>query len=471
MAAISTPARALPAARLENGRERAVTVLQVYAVVMLVIPSDIVIQAMGGAAFPAGLIGMFAFAVWAVASLLGLHDPRPYRSPVRAVLGAFWLVSLISYALMNRSQLGVHELKGADRYLMDLTIMTGIAFCATEFLTSLDAVRRVLRAVCWGASFCGVVATLQFWLKLDITPYLRLLPGFSLTSDNAGITARDALNRVAGTAIHPIELAVVSSILLPLAIWLAIYDGDRPAWKRWAPVALIGASAMVSVSRSAILCIAITLAVMLIAMPGRQRLAAMAALPVALAGAFMSAHGLIRTLLHLIGVGSADSSIAHRVDNYPYVEHLVRKAPWLGQGVGTYIPDTPVHILDNQYLKTVIESGLVGIAALAALFLVPMVASLIARAHSRDPALRLLCAATAAGLLAAAVASATFDSFSFNMFFATLALDLGLAGAAWCLVREEVRMRAPMRRATYEDKSLVGANPARRIQSVQARGV
>ena len=84
-----------------------------------------------------------------------------------------------------------------------------------------------------------MVAALQFWMSMDIAPYLRELPGFSLNFDNAGILDRGALNRVAGTAIDPIELGVVAGMLLPLAIYLAMYDSERSLRSRWAPVALI----------------------------------------------------------------------------------------------------------------------------------------------------------------------------------------------------------------------------------------
>ena len=113
--------------------------------------------------------------------------------------------------------------------LMQLAVITGMALVAAECLTSLHDVRRVLEGAVWGGAFCGVVAALQFWISLDIAPYLRELPGFSLNFDNPGIVDRAALNRVAGTAIHPIELGVVAGMLLPLAIYLAIYDTDRSA--------------------------------------------------------------------------------------------------------------------------------------------------------------------------------------------------------------------------------------------------
>jgi O-antigen ligase len=122
-----------------------------------------------------------------------------------------------------------------------------------------------------------------------------------------------------------------------------------------------------------------------------------------------------------------------RVYDYPEVERLVYQAPWFGHGGGTYLPENLMYILDNQYLKTAIELGLVGVVVLAAYFLVPLISALVARRRSSDPELRLLCAALAGAALAAAACSLTFDSLSFPMFSNVYALVIGLIGACWRL--------------------------------------
>ena len=185
-AAISQPAAALDLVRSMSSRSRAVLLLQVFALTLFVIPSDTVIPAIGAGGYAAGLIGMFAFAAFLAVSLLGLHNPLARRHPIRAVLCLLWLSVLASYVLMDRNELTVPELASADRLLMQLAVITGVALIAAEFLGSLDDVRRVLRVLCWGGAFCGVVAALQFWISLDLSPYLRELPGFSLNADDVG---------------------------------------------------------------------------------------------------------------------------------------------------------------------------------------------------------------------------------------------------------------------------------------------
>jgi O-antigen ligase len=277
------------------------------------------------------------------------------------------------------------------------------------------------------------VAALQYWIALDITPYLRDLPGFSVTSENPAIVAREALNRVAGTSITAIELGVVAGMLLPLAVYLAIYDTDRSARRRWAPVLLIALAIPTSVSRSAIISVGLACAVLVVLMPTRQRLVALCAAPFAVSAVFMSAPGVIGTLTTFFKAGTSDDSVMARVYDYPEVERLVAQAPWLGHGGGTYLPDNPMFILDNQYLKTAIELGLVGVVVLALYFLVPFISALVARRRTGDPELRLLCAALAGAALAAGACSVTFDSLSFPMFSNVYALVIGLIGACWRL--------------------------------------
>ncbi len=267
--------------------------------------------------------------------------------------------------------------------------------------------------------------------------YLRELPGFSLNADDIGIVTRGSLNRVSGTAVNPIELGVVAGMLLPLAVYLAIYDTKRSARRRWAPVGLIALAIPASVSRSAVVSVAVALGVLVVLMPAPQRLVSMLALPFALAAVFMTAPGLIGTLAAFFGAGTGDSSVAYRVSDYPLVERFLEQAPWFGRGGGTYIPDPGLNVLDNQFLKTAIELGLVGVVALTAFFLVPAVSALVARRRSRDPELRLLCAALGGAALAATACSFTFDSLSYPMFTGLYALVIGLIGAVWRLAVAE----------------------------------
>ena len=430
---------ALSIGRRSALRSQAVPLLQVYAVSVMVFPSSAVIKAVGGGGYVAALVAYCLFLAWVAATLFGLHNPLDHRYPVRITLCTLWLVSLASYALMKRSMLSVIQLTGADRWLLQLAAVSGVILVTAECLRSVEDIRRVLRALTWGGAFCGIVAALQFWLRLDITPYLRMLPGFSLNQADAAyqsIGSRGGLSRVAGTALDPIELGVVAGMLLPLAVYLAMHDDGRSLARRWFPVICITLAIPASVSRSAILAAGLALGVLIVSLPPARRLIGVAAILLAVVGIFMTAHGLLGTLKTYFLAGTSDNSIAHRVNNYPYVEQLVREAPWFGQGGGTYIVKG-IHILDSQYLMTTIELGLAGAAALIFYLLWPALAALASRGRTTDPGLRDLCAALAGSELAAALCSGTFDSLSFPMFVNIQALVVGLIGAVWLLVNRE----------------------------------
>lgn len=445
---------AKPAQHVRAPRSHPILILQIFAIVLMVIPSTAVFRPLGAVGYPAGIIGMFAFALWGISTVLGLHAPEYRRHPVRGAFCAFWMAVLISYVLMS-PDLTAQQALSAERYPMQLAAMTGIALVTAECLDSLEDIWKVLRALTWGAAFCGIVAALQFWGNVDITHFLRL-PGFTLNTldgTTAAIWSRGSLNRVTGTAGNPIELGVAAAMLLPLAIVLAMYDTKRSFRARWAPVPLIALAIPVSVSRSAVIGIVLAIGTLVVLMPARQRVVALAGIPVALAAVFMTSHGMIGTFAAYFS-GHDNNSIGHRTSNYSYAEQMVRQAPWLGHGGGTHINSllsfvSSTHVFDNQYLTTAVELGLIGVLVLAGLSLVPIFAALQARKSSRNAELRLLCAAVAGGALAAGVCSAFFDSFSFPMFYNVFALVAGLAGACWRLAqRERAAATASRARAT-----------------------
>ncbi len=233
----------------------AVIVLQLFALTIMLFPSDTVIKPIGANGYVASLVALTAFGLWVVAIILGFHDPRRYRSPIRVGVSLLWLASLVSYMVMNGQDRSVAEVLSADRWLIQLAAVTGVIFVAAEFLGSLDDVKRVLRALVTGGAACGAIAALQYWFRLDLSSYLRSLPGFSLNADAATITTRASLARVAGAAIHPIELGVVAGMLLPLALYLALYDRERSPLRRWVPTLGIFVAIPVSVSRSGVIAV------------------------------------------------------------------------------------------------------------------------------------------------------------------------------------------------------------------------
>jgi O-antigen ligase len=439
-----------------------VVLLQLFALAAVVLPSDAVFKPVGAAGYPASLFGVLVLGLFVASVLLGFHDPTRYSHPIQGVLCVMWLALLASYILMDHGRLTGAQISNADRVLIRYAVITGVALVAAEWLRSLHDAMRVVRVLCWAGAFCGLVAALQYWISLDLAQYLRALPGFTVNSDYSGIGARGSLNRVAGTAMSPIELGVVAGMLIPIAVCLALYERGKGAFKRWGPLTLITLGVATSVSRSAVLAVVVAFSVLVVLLPPLPRLAALAALPVALAGIFVSAHRLLGTLADLFTGASSDSSVLYRTHDYPVAEAQWRAAPWFGHGPGTWLPADPLNVFDNQYLDSIVELGLIGTLALLVFLVVPAFIALGARRRSTNPDLRLLCAALAAAAFVAPLCSLTFDSLFFPMFANVYALIIGLTGACVRFAAAE-RVQA---RKTIHPAALVPT----RIQFTQPAG-
>jgi len=412
----------------------AVPLVRLYVFLLMVFPSTMVVGAVGAAGSPAGLIGILAFFLWFASGLMGLHDPFARRNPTRAAFTTLWILSLVSYVVFNLGEHTATAINAADRWLLQLACWTGVALVTAECLDSMDAIRKVQRALVTGGAFCGLVAVLQYWFSIDPVPTLRSVPGFTNTYDMTGTTARHGLTRVTGTTLTPIELGVVSAMILPLAAHLLFYDSERSRRVRWVMLLLVAVGVPVAVSRSSVIAVLVAMGLFIALLPPKQRVLGLGAMPMAVVAVFMAVPGLIGTLSYFFAAGTSDESVAVRVDDLPLVERLVSYSPWVGSGGGTYLPANMLEILDNQYLKTTIELGISGLLTLVVCYFgVPVVTALTARKRAIDPVHRALCGALAGSALAAAVCSFLFDSLAFSMFAGVYAIVVGLIGASWRL--------------------------------------
>ena len=141
---------------------------------------------------------------------------------------------------------------------------------------------------------------------------------------------------------------------------------------------------------------------------------------------FATIPGLIAEFGSLFGSVGSDTSSTSRTSAFTSATPFISQHPWFGRGFGTFLPSS-YFFTDDQYLLSLLEIGLVGLAALAALFVTGWMAARNARRLSADPVVRDLAQTLAACVAVPAVAWATFDATSFPMAAGLTFLTLGMS--------------------------------------------
>ncbi|WP_320536992.1 O-antigen ligase family protein [Pseudarthrobacter sp. IC2-21] len=409
------------------------------AVCIFVFPSSMVFKPIGAAGTVPMILAVIVCGLWVCSGIFGLHNPLEARHPGRLAVGILFLATSASYvALYAGITGGSTEIARAsgDRWMILLLASSGIIIALGEVVRTLDDAMVLVRALLAGASFCCLVAVVQFFFRINPMEWFQVaMPGFDYNGGDTPFQSRGALLRVAGSTFHSIELAVVSAMLLPLSIWRVIYDRRGSILLRLLSPSLLVFAIASTVSRSGILGLLTGLVIFIPLLPRTPRLWALMAAPLALAALFLGVPGLVSTLTGTVASSDSDPSITTRTNNFPRVEAMVSDRPWLGLGPGNYIADSAIHILDNQYLNAAVTQGLVGLAAIMVYLILPGVSTLTAAHATRDPQLRSLAGAIGAGAMVAGVCSLTFDSMSFPVFALTYPVFVGLGGAVWLMIR------------------------------------
>jgi O-antigen ligase len=419
--------------RAEPASRSVLHALEIFVVLQLLLPTKLVVEPIGQVGSPATLWGLACLVWYAFALLYRDSGLRRGRQPVRWAILILLIVWLLSYLAMLARMAPAAESATADAALLHFLAWAGIALLAADGLRSVEQLFELCRFIVGATVVVAAVAILQF-LGLNLVPEVTGLPGFAVSGVITSVTSRGSFARVAGTTTHPIEFATTIAMVLPLALQLVPWVRQRRRWQIMTVLIAIGVP--ISLSRSGFVGVAVGLAVLFVSWPARRRVRVLVAIAAMAVAIFVVVPGLLGTLGGYFTAGSSDNSITGRTDDYAVVAPMIDDSPIIGRGAGTFTPPT-YRILDNQYLLALVETGVVGVVALMAFFLIPALVARDAWSRSRDPRLRDLARALFAAALVAMISAVTFDAFSFWTFSGMAFLLIGLCGAAWRLQREE----------------------------------
>jgi hypothetical protein len=262
--------------------------------------------------------------------------------------------------------------------------------------------------------------------------------GFNVQFDGSSPTYRYGLIRATGSADHPIALGVLFAMAFPLG--LALAKSRSPVW--WAPTSLILIGLLVSGSRTPFLALTAAGVALLILRPRDIRPLLPLAIPMLIVIKIV-APGSIATLKESFLPSSGQSVIESQRDlaadptlisgraNFkPRLAEGMHR-PLLGQGLGTRQtgfnnPLRNAPILDNQWLGTFLDVGLLGVIGFLWMF-ARVVRRLGRVARTRGSPDGFLAAGFVASITGFAVAMFTYDSLAFIQEAVMLWVFLALA--------------------------------------------
>jgi hypothetical protein len=422
----SGPVRAAVPGRL------AIRLLGVMAVLLMLIPVRfVIVGGLASAEAPTALLGDLALFLWFLGRIHPHSQLASGRQPIRTLLLLLlaWLVVAWSWA-WHRVLLP-QEVAGANRQFLLFCGLIGAGLLAADGLADRDQIRRLVDLLCYGGYVSALVGMGQRFGHYDAGAIFTKVPGLVLD----GHLYQDFVQRggrANGTASHAIEFAVVCVALLPLAIHRAHFSERRNLRQVHVVGALLlCAGALLSVSRTAFIDLGLVLVLYVTATSGRRQANVLAGGLLGLGLVVAVAPSAISEVATLFGQGGNDPSVQGRTSDYSAVGSLIHSHEWMGIGFGTYQP-TIYRILDNQYLGTLIEGGIVGLVLLVAFYASGVLIGQQARFEARrDPELRDLAHALSIGVLVLGISAAFFDEFAFRQSTNLLFVLLGLEGALW----------------------------------------
>ncbi|MFV8054986.1 O-antigen ligase family protein [Mycobacterium sp. 48b] len=350
-------------------------------------------------------------------------------------LCGYLVASLVSYgAAMNRGTV-MRGIEFGDRYVFSDLALTAMVIAILTSITSRARVQLLIKGLLLGGALSSAFAIVRLSIGIDLAP-LFTLPGLK-TSDFVLVTAlaREGIDRPQGSAGHPLELAGVLTVIIPLGVAVAAtarHRGQR-AWPWMACTGVLICGALVTVSRSVL----VGLTVAVLAMAWRwpiTRFAATLLAAVAATGLGLLLNvQVLGAIMASFGNAATDSSIASRGYGATYVATHFRDHFWVGQGAGMY-PAYRQPVLDNQYLSRLMETGALGLISFVALLGVALVLALRASAAA-DPVTAELAGGVSGSLAALAAISLILDVSGFIQIWTVTWILVAISTVLWSLSR------------------------------------
>jgi polysaccharide biosynthesis protein PslJ len=384
-----------------------------------------------------------------------LIDPRVRlrSTPIDAPLLVFYFVVLLTL-IVNPKRVSSDVEQDVVKKLMFFASFFVLFYVIASVLRRKSDIDLLVTVLVWSGTVVAGAAIIESRTGYNVFDHLRSVLPFLREQRVPQVSLRGARLRAYASAQHPIALGALLVMLLPLAIYRA-HALRKPL--SWLSAFLIGMGALATVSRTAVVMLAIVALVFLLLRTEQTKKLWPLLIP-ALAVVHIALPGTIGTLQRSLfpqggliaqqrnaNVGSGRIATLGPALNSEFYPN-----PILGEGFGTRVskPDENVAvpngpILDDQWLGVLLETGVVGTFAFGWLIVRFLRRAGKAGKHDMSPRGWLLVGLTAS-TAAYAMGMFTYDSFAFIqvtfMFFVLMAI-----GSAVLALPQEDEEAVPQR--------------------------
>ena len=354
---------------------------------------------------------------------------------------------LVNHKAISRAGLETQSVKSLS-YLLSFLIAFVLVYST---LQSLSDVELVLRAVVLGGVLVAIAGLIEERTRYNVFNHLHPFLPFLQQVHETGQKTRFGRLRVTASAQHPIALGAALVMTVPLSFYVARSAVGRNARLFWIGASLVLCGAALATESRTVLSMIVVMAIVGLYVRRKAVLHFWPVVPVLLVLVHFAAPRTLSGLYHALsprgGIVAQQQLRAGNVGSGRLADigpglRMWEATPVFGQGPGT----SPVRgavvaqaaqggqiIFDDQYLRELVEGGLIGFIALA--WIVWGTVAKTARA-SRHVAGRTgdLLAAVAVACGGYAIGILTFDALSFVqvtlLFFVVAALGLRAAALA-----------------------------------------
>ncbi len=407
----------------------------VYLVLNRLIPDRFVLP-IGTSVRPYELVLVGLMVMWVLWMVV---QPRPVPTGMLGLSGILLLAILLSTPLIQAVGMTQFQLAGAQRGVVRVILFSVLFVVSYQIGADLGWARKLLGIV---ITLTALQALLAIWEFVNASPLLvfdTLAQGLGLVDDPKGIRpefveVHQRLTgeiRSVGTAPHPIVLsAVIALAAMAVSGWFVSARSSPRRWWLLAALAglILGLPATNSRTGFVILIVAVVPLLVLSLKHLARVIPLLGSAAILMLAAFAISPQTPRLLLNSFTRPDTDPNLDVRVERFDLLPQLVSERPLTGAGYLTHDPS--IGIFDNAYNLALVETGIIGVGLFIAFFVMVLIRCW--SAHGRAlPGEEAVVFAGVAAALALLVGGATFDAWTFDQFFPTALILMGLgAGRA-----------------------------------------